>query len=78
MAKCDQCSNDYEKAFQVYLGERTYTFDSLECAVQKLAPICPHCQVRIVGHGVEQGDVVYCCAPFAEQEGARALTDRAP
>jgi len=31
-----------------------------------------------VGHGVEQGDIIYCCAHCAEQEGADALTDRAP
>ncbi|WP_425989302.1 hypothetical protein [Ensifer sp. R-19] len=38
---------------------------SFECAIQKLAPTFPHCGVRIIGHGVEQ-------------EGADALTDRAP
>ncbi|MBB4533857.1 DNA-directed RNA polymerase subunit RPC12/RpoP [Rhizobium etli] len=78
MAKCDQCGNDYDKAFQVNLGNETYTFDSFECAIQKLAPACPHCGVRIIGHGVEQGDIIYCCAHCAEQEGADALTDRAP
>ncbi|WP_237358309.1 MULTISPECIES: hypothetical protein [unclassified Rhizobium] len=78
MAKCDQCGNDYDKAFQVNLGNEIYTFDSFECAIQKLAPACPHCGVRIIGHGVEQGDIIYCCAHCAEQEGADALTDRAP
>ncbi|UCI05938.1 hypothetical protein [Mesorhizobium sp. B1-1-8] len=78
MAKCDQCGNDYDKAFQVSLDGQTYTFDSFECAVQKLAPTCPHCSVRIMGHGVEQGDIIYCCAHCAGQEGANALTDRAP
>jgi hypothetical protein len=77
MARCDQCGNDYDKSFQVYLGEQTYTFDSFECAIQKLAPTCAHCNVRIVGHGVEQADVIYCCAHCAEQEGAKALVDRA-
>ena len=78
MAKCDQCGNDYDKSFQVYLRDETYTFDSFECAIQKLAPVCPHCEVRIIGHGVEQDDVIFCCAHCAEQEGAEALTDRAP
>lgn len=76
MAICDQCGNNYDKSFQVYLGEHTYTFDSFECAIQKLAPTCPHCGVRVIGHGVEQADVIYCCAHCAEQNGATALVDR--
>lgn len=43
MARCDQCGNDYDKAFRVNLGDETYTFDSFECAIQELAPICPYC-----------------------------------
>ncbi|WP_432289573.1 hypothetical protein SLT36_31100 (plasmid) [Aminobacter sp. BA135] len=77
MARCDQCGNDYDKAFEVIIAEESYTFDSFECAIQKLAPTCPHCNVRIIGHGVEQGDVIYCCAHCAEQERADALIDRA-
>ncbi|WP_287094210.1 hypothetical protein [Mesorhizobium sp.] len=78
MARCDQCGNDYDKAFEVKLAEETYTFDSFECAIHKLAPLCPHCGCRIIGHGVEQGDIIYCCAHCAAEEGASALTDRAP
>ncbi len=53
MAKCDKCGNDYDKALQVVSEGRMHTFDSFECAIQRLAPTCAHCQVRIVGHGVE-------------------------
>jgi hypothetical protein len=78
MAKCDQCGNDYDKTFQVMVATEAYTFDSFECAIQKLAPTCPHCECRIIGHGVEQGDIIYCCAHCAAQEGANAVVDRAP
>lgn len=78
MARCDQCGNDYDKAFEVKMANGTYTFDSFECAVQKLAPVCPHCGCRVIGHGVEQNEVIYCCAHCAAEEGANALTDRAP
>ena len=54
MPTCDQCGNDYDKAFQVTKAGRTMTFDSFECAIQALAPTCAHCGVRIVGHGVEE------------------------
>lgn len=77
MARCDQCGNNYDKSFQVISAGETYTFDSFECAIQKLAPTCPHCGVRIVGHGVEQADIIYCYAHCAEQEGATAVRDRA-
>jgi hypothetical protein len=77
MARCDQCGNDYDKTFNITFADETYTFDSFECAIQKLAPSCPHCGCRIIGHGVEQDDIIYCCAHCAEEEGAGALKDRA-
>jgi hypothetical protein len=77
MARCDQCGNDYDKTFHVISDGQTHTFDSFECAIQKLAPICPHCGCRIIGHGVEERDVIYCCAHCAGQEGATAVRDRA-
>ncbi|RWR08286.1 hypothetical protein [Paenirhodobacter populi] len=77
MAICDQCGNDYDKSFEVIMAGETFVFDSFECAVHRLAPVCTHCGCRIVGHGVEQADVIYCCAHCAAQDGATALTDRA-
>jgi len=35
------------------VGGEHHTFDSLECAIHALAPVCPHCNCRILGHGVE-------------------------
>jgi hypothetical protein len=77
MPTCDQCGNNYDKTFEVSLSGQTYTFDSFECAIQKLAPTCRHCSVRVIGHGVEQDDIIYCCAHCAEQEGATGVKDRA-
>jgi hypothetical protein len=37
MARCDQCGNDYDKAFKLTIATESYTFDSFECAIQKLA-----------------------------------------
>jgi hypothetical protein len=47
------------------------TFDSFECAIQKMAPVCVHCRCRVIGHGVEQGDRIFCCAHCAEMAGVR-------
>jgi len=77
MAKCDICGNDYDKTFQITQQGRTLTFDSFECAIHAMAPTCAHCACRILGHGVEEGGKVYCCAHCAKQQGAGAVRDRA-
>ncbi len=77
MAKCDVCGNDYPKSFQVIARGATYTFDSFECAIHKLAPTCAHCECRVIGHGVEAGDKVYCCANCARHDGVKNVVDNA-
>lgn len=77
MAKCDACGNDYDKTFEVIKGGRTYTFDSFECAIHKLAPTCEQCDVRIVGHGLEKDGRMFCCDHCAELKGVTELRDRA-
>jgi hypothetical protein len=77
MATCEVCGNDYYLSFEVTAAGNRHTFDSFECAIQKLAPTCPHCGCRIIGHGVEEEDVIYCCAHCASEEGATRVTDRA-
>ena len=76
--RCDVCGNDYDKAFQVTTVDgKTMSFDAFECAIHALAPKCAHCQCRIVGHGVETDDAIFCCANCARQSGERGLADRA-
>ena len=77
MAICENCGNDYDKAFRVLLNGKEHVFDSFECAIHALAPTCPHCGTRIVGHGVEKDDAVYCCAHCAKEEGVTDVRDRA-
>ena len=77
MAKCDLCGNDYDKSFQVMQMGKTFTFDSFECAIEKMAPRCEHCGCRIIGHGLEKDGTIYCCAHCAGKSGATELRDRA-
>ena len=76
MGRCAQCGNDYDKSFEVVMAGRSMTFDSFECAIAALAPTCPHCGVRIVGHGVEHDGTVFCCVHCAKNEGVTGLRDR--
>lgn len=73
---CEVCENQYHKAFQIIMGGRTHTFDSFECAIHALAPRCHHCGCRIIGHGVEDKNVIYCGAHCARQEGHINLRDQ--
>ena len=75
MATCDVCGNEYDKAFQVMRQGRTMTFDSFECAIHAMAPDCAHCGCKIVGHGVEAGGEMFCCAHCAGHKGG--IRDRA-
>ncbi len=77
MAVCDTCGNDYDKAFQVIKDGKTHNFDSFECAIQKLAPTCEMCKVRIIGHGLEAQGRFFCCDHCAEHMGVKDLRDRA-
>ena len=78
MAICEVCGNDYDKAMEVCVaGGEARTFDSFECAIHALAPTCEHCGCRIIGHGVEDGAAVYCCANCARLAGVEGLRDRA-
>jgi hypothetical protein len=77
MAQCETCGNEYDKAMEITRDGETHVFDSFECAIHALAPTCAHCGCRIIGHGVEAGGSVYCCAHCASEEGVEELRDRA-
>ena len=77
MAVCEVCGNDYDRTMEVRVEGSTHVFDSFECAIHALAPTCMHCGCRIIGHGVESGGRIYCCAHCARNEGADEVADRA-
>ena len=52
MAVCEVCGNDYEMAFEVVAQGARHTFDSFECAIHRMAPVCEHCGVQVVGREV--------------------------
>lgn len=76
MAMCEVCGNEYDKTFEVRAAGATHVFDSFECAIQLMAPICEHCGTKVVGHGVEADGSFYCCAHCAREAGVRELADR--
>jgi hypothetical protein len=77
MAQCEVCGNDYEMAFEVHAQGAVHVFDSFECAIHQLAPVCSHCGCKVIGHGVEANDTFFCCASCARSAGVTAVVDHA-
>lgn len=75
MTRCETCGNQYGEVFQVAMHGREHHFDSFECAIHKLAPSCQHCGCRVIGHGVQEGETVYCSAHCARESGVSGLAD---
>lgn len=77
MARCEVCGNDYDKAIEVTAaGGEAHTFDSFECAIHMMAPVCDHCGCKVIGHGVEADGRFFCCAHCARESGVSELQDR--
>jgi len=76
MGTCASCGNDYDNTFRVEYRGASYEFDSFECAIEKLAPRCATCGCRVIGHGVQSDDTIYCGAHCAKRAGARGVSDR--
>jgi hypothetical protein len=77
MGICEVCGNEYDKTMDVIVAGQSHVFDSFECAIQALAPVCAQCGCRIVGHGVEADGAFYCCAHCAHRAGVPSVSDRA-
>lgn len=77
MSTCETCGNEYDRAFEVITADGArYTFDSIECAVHKIAPTCEHCGCRILGHGIQADAAMFCCASCARHSGHDEARDR--
>ncbi|MEX0716680.1 MAG: hypothetical protein WD066_08840 [Planctomycetaceae bacterium] len=76
MPRCETCGNDYDQTFEIVKDGDSHVFDSFECAIHALAPRCAHCGCRVIGHGVQDDERIYCCAHCAQEAGVHALQDR--
>lgn len=77
MTRCEVCGNDYDLAFHVETKDGArHTFDSFACAIHRMAPICDHCRVQIIGQGVEAEGQWFCGAHCARAAGKQGIVDR--
>jgi hypothetical protein len=77
VAQCEVCGNDYDMAFEVHASGAVHVFDSFECAISRMAPVCEHCGVKVIGHGVQSEGRFFCCAHCAGAGGGGGVKDRA-
>jgi Rieske Fe-S protein len=75
MGQCEVCENEYDMSFEVHVQGAVHVFDSFECAIQRMAPICEHCGCKIIGHGVQAEGRFFCCAHCARAVGEQRLYD---
>ncbi|MFT4081785.1 MAG: hypothetical protein QM638_04295 [Nocardioides sp.] len=76
MTVCETCGAEGYRSFTLTTDDgQHHVFDSLECAAQVLAPACPNCGVRILGHGVGDETHVFCCAACARAMGVTGVVD---
>jgi hypothetical protein len=73
---CEVCGNDYDRPLEIRLDGQSHVFDCFECAIHALAPTCAHCGCRIIGHGMQDHEAMYCCAHCAEASGVTEMKDR--
>jgi Zn finger protein HypA/HybF involved in hydrogenase expression len=67
MGICSVCANESARTFDVMYEGGILTFDSFQCAIHRLAPICNHCDCAIIGHVVESEAAIYCCLQCAHR-----------
>ena len=75
MTTCRTCGNEYESTFRVFKDGSSYEFDSFECAIHALAPMCKNCGCRVIGHGVQSAVDIFCSAHCASVAGVTGLMD---
>lgn len=77
MNRCEVCHNEYDNLLLIKdqkTGE-THKFDSFECAIHKMAPVCEHCGIKVVGHGIEADGQMFCCGHCAREKGFHEVVD---
>lgn len=60
MRECENCGLLHDKPFIVSRDGKEHTFDSLECAINYIAPRCFHCDKVILGREVQHEGEIYC------------------
>lgn len=78
MRNCETCGNHYGPLMAIQINGQEHLFDCFECAIHSLAPRCANCGVKVLGHGVEVNNTIYCSAHCGRAKGERGFCDHLP
>lgn len=70
---CEVCGNETEQALAVTVAGALHVFDTFDCAIQALAPVCERCGRTITGQALRREGGVYCSRECAEWLAPAAL-----
>lgn len=76
--RCAVCGNEYDKLIEIKQNGDSGFYDCFECAIHAMAPKCEGCGLRVIGHGVEVDNTIFCSAHCARKLGKMGLSDRIP
>ncbi len=70
MSYCAVCGGESDRVFSIATAAgHVYTFDTFECAIDRLAPRCACCGIRIIGHGIAKQKSIFCGSHCAQYLG---------
>jgi peptide methionine sulfoxide reductase MsrB len=76
MGTCTVCGNESTRTFDIMYEGGILTFDSFQCAIHRLAPMCSRCDSLILGHVFESESAIYCSEQCARS--AQGIEPEAP
>lgn len=72
-SSCEVCGKTRERCFEVHLGGERHVFDSFECAVRGLMPVCDRCGSVLLGPGIQIESSLYCSYSCAASCSTREI-----
>lgn len=70
MSRCTVCGGESDRVFTITTATgQVLAFDSFECAIDRLAPRCAYCGIRIIGHGIPSHESLFCGTHCAQYQG---------
>lgn len=74
MGRCVVCGHETPLSFTVSTGDgHSLVFDSFECAIDRLAPRCASCGIRIIGHVTVSDGSLFCGVHCSQLQGINSL-----
>jgi len=66
LGRCETCSNEAEKLFEVIVCGQSHAYDSFQCAVMAMAHRCDFCGLSISTPVMEHNGRHFCSSSCAE------------